>query len=100
MKKIKLFNRDGADLYLQKTNNKNPGIWELKVDNEHEYVLKYMRIIGKEYAPNMNVENWEAIDPAGGPFISISDEFEGKYKVVGFVNSTTLIIAENEGNNN
>lgn len=95
MKEIKLYNRDGGDLRLVKLNEEN---WKLEVDKEHDYVLKYMRIIGKEFASNMNPENWEAIDPAGGPFLSIGDILENKYEIIGFVNETTLII--NERNNN
>lgn len=101
MKEIKLFNRDGANLRLVKMNDKNPGIWNLIVDKKHKYIFEYMRIIGKEGAKNMrNPSDWDAIDPSGGPFISLGSEFENKYKVVGFINATTLIISENEGNNN
>lgn len=101
LKEIKLYNRDRANLKLVKIddNNKNPGMWRLEVDSEHNYILNHLRIIGKESAPNMNVENWEAIDPSGGPFIAVGDIYENKYKVEKFINATTLLISENEGNN-
>jgi hypothetical protein len=93
MKTIKLYNRDGADLYLEKIDSKNPGLWKLKADDKYLYVLEYMRIIGTP-------EQIEAVDPSGGPMIGLGDKFEGKYKVVGFKDPITLIISEYEGNNN
>lgn len=99
MKEIKLYNRDGAHLKLVKLNEKNPGIWKLEVDKEHEYIFEHMRIVGKEHAPNMqNPNNWFAIDPSGGPYITLGTEFEGKYKVTGFINALTIIM--DEGNYN
>ena len=79
MKKIKLYNRDGADLWLKKCNKQiepNVWMWYLDVDEKHEYILKYCRYIGD------NLLEPEAIDPSGGPMLSIGDEFEGKYKIV------------------
>lgn len=98
MKKIKLHNRDGAGLKLVKLDDKNPGNWKLTVDKEHNYVLKYMRIIGKEYTIDMNPDNWEAVDPSGGPFISLGDKFED-YKLIKFITPTTFLMS-NERNNN
>lgn len=95
---INLHNRDRAKLYLEKINNENPGLWKLKVDDKHKYVLEYIRVIG--HSLDGRIVNIEAIDPSGGPFISIGDKFEEKYEVVGFKDYTTLIISENEGNNN
>lgn len=86
--KIKLHNRDGAKLFLEQKENSD--IWNLTVDKEHEYVLNYMRIIGKENVNDIsNPLNWEAIDPAGGPFIRIESIFEG-YRVKEFLDFTTL----------
>lgn len=95
---INLYNRDRANLYLEKINDENPGLWKLRVDDKHNYVLEYIRVIGN--VSDGKVVDIEAIDPSGGPFISIGDEFEGKYKVVGFKDCSTLIISENERNNN
>ena len=95
MKKIKLFNRDGANLWLEKTSKEiEPNIfeWNLKIDNKHQYCLEYMRIIGN-YPKEI-----EAVDPSGGPMISLSDEFEGKYKIVNIINSTTFWISERNNN--
>ena len=77
--KIKLYNRDGADLYLVKTNKKvDDGTyeWYLDVDKDHLYCLEYMQLIGK-------LPFIESIDPSGGPFISVGDTFNnGKYTVI------------------
>lgn len=94
MKEIKLFNRDGADLRLKYQQNNE---WILSADKEHEYVIRYMRVIFKEHSNVLSSENYEAIDPSGGPMISLGDTFEG-YKVVGFKNTITLIM-EHEGDN-
>jgi hypothetical protein len=104
MKEIKLFNRDGADLKLVQKHLKEiePHIteWELKVDENHSYVLKFCRFIGEHQIENNKV-NWdviEAIDPSGGPMLSIGDEFEGKYKIVKINSVNNIWISE--GNNN
>ena len=92
--KINLFNRDGANLWLE-PEKENSDIWKLKVDNNHTYVLEYMRIIGY---PRI-----EAIDPSGGPFISIGDilsDTENRfYKVIEIINCTTLKLKKENGNN-
>ena len=88
--KIKLFNRDGADLWLEKIKKVEQNIyeWKLYVDSKHLYCLNYMRCIGNY--PN----NIEAVDPSGGPMIGLGDEFEGKYKIVNIINPTTFWISE------
>ena len=94
MNKIKLFNRDGASLWLEKGKLVEPNIneWHLKVDKKHDYCLEYMRCIGN-YPDDI-----EAVDPSGGPMISLGDEFEEKYKIIKIINPTTFLISEN-GNN-
>ena len=47
-----------------------------------------MRIIGS------NPIEIEAVDPSGGPFISLGDEFEDKYKIIKIINPTTFWISE------
>lgn len=91
MKKIKLYNRDGANLWLE---NIKDNQWQLKVDKNHEYCLQYIRVIGN-YPKEI-----EAIDPSGGPFLSKGDILDGNYEIVDFLflNGTTLIL--NERNNN
>lgn len=90
MKIIKLYNRDGANLRLQKGKQVDPDIfeWTLKVDKDHEYCLRYMRILG----------DYESIDPSGGPMISVGDEYENKYKIVKIINPTTFWISERDNN--
>lgn len=89
MKEIKLPNRDGADLKLVNTKD---NIWKFEVDSEHEFVLTYLRIIGKEFASNMeDPNNWEALDPSGGPFLSIGDKLDD-LTIKGFTKDFELIL--------
>ena len=104
MKEIKLFNRDGADLRLIQKHLKEiePHIteWELQVDDKHSYILEFCRFIGQHQVENNKV-NWdiiEAIDPAGGPFISLGDEFENKYKIVKINSVNSIWISERNNN--
>jgi hypothetical protein len=104
MKEIKLFNRDGADLKLVQKHLKEiePYIteWKLQVDKKHRYVLEFCRFIGEQQVDGNKV-NWniiEAIDPSGGPFISLGDEFEGKYKIVKICSINNIWISERDNN--
>lgn len=96
MKKIKLYNRDGADLYLVQKHLKEiePNIteWELQVDKKHEYVLEFCRYIGDNFLEP------EAIDPSGGPMINLGDEFENKYKIVKINSVKSIWISERNNN--
>jgi hypothetical protein len=96
MKKIKLFNRDGADLRLVQKDLKEiePGIteWELQVDKKHDYVLEFCRYIGDNFLEP------EAIDPSGGPMINLGDEFENKYKIVKINSVKSIWISERNNN--
>ena len=93
--KIKLFNRDGADLWLEKIKEVEKGIgeWRLYVDQKHLYCLQFIRVIGNY--PN----DIEAVDPSGGPMINIGDEFQSKYKIVKIINATTFWISERDNCN-
>ena len=89
--KICLFNRDGADLWLEKIKkiSEHEFEWRLYVDQKHLYCLQYIRCIG-DYPDNL-----EAIDPSGGPMINLGDKFEnGKYKIIKIINPTTFILWE------
>ena len=96
MKKIKLYNRDGADLKLVQKHLKEiePHIteWELQVDEKHRYVLEFCRYIGDNFLEP------EAIDPSGGPMINLGDEFEGKYKIVKINSVKSIWISERNNN--
>ena len=102
--KIKLYNRDGADLWLECTHKEvqpNIFIWELTVDLEHSYVLEHCRMVGTTNGIGGNKVDWsviEAIDPAGGPFISLGDEFENKYKIVKINSAKDIWISERNNN--
>lgn len=86
---IKLYNRDGADLRLEKLGS---NIWELRTDDKHLYIFKYMRVISDDHG------NIEAIDPSGGPFISVGDVFENKYEVTKILHPLKLEIHERNNN--
>ena len=95
--KIKLFNRNGADLFLE---NIKDDIWELKVDDEHLYVLKHMRMGGKFDIDENNNVNWEErtmIDPAGGPYLEVGDTINN-YKIIEICGDTTLKLSETNNN--
>ena len=96
---IELFNRDRANLVLKKLEKVEPNIfrWKLEVDDKHDYVLEYCRFI-YQGDPNSN-SNIESIDPSGGPFISIGDEFENKYKIVRIYNTNNIWISERNNDN-
>ena len=96
--KIKLHNRDRANMYLYRNDNATPiepniYEWKLTVDDKHEYVLKYCRYIMSE-----NNSDIEAIDPSGGPFISLADELVGKYKIVKINSINSIWISERDNN--
>lgn len=95
--KIQLYNRNGADLKLEKIKNIEPNIseWKLQVDPNHEYCLKYMRII-------FNGMDIKALDPSGGPYLSISDELDyslKSYKIVNITSDLTLWLSERNNDN-
>ena len=63
-------------------------------------MLEFCRFIGEHQIENNKV-NWdviEAIDPSGGPFISLGDEFEGKYKIVKINSISNIWISERDNN--
>lgn len=93
--KIKLYNRDNADLWLENTGKQvaeNIAVWKLCVDRKHEYCFHYMRIIGNY--PN----EIEAIDPSGGPMLSVGDVFENKYEIVKINSINNIWIGERNNN--
>ena len=95
MTKIKLYNRDGADLWLENTGEQaaeNIAIWKLCVDDKHKYCLEYIRFIGN-YPSEI-----EAIDPSGGPMISVEDVFENKYEIVKINSANDIWIGERNNN--
>jgi len=92
MKEIKLFNRDGADLKLVQKYLKeiepHTTEWELQVDDKHKYVLEFCRYIRDNFLEP------KAIDPSGGPMLSLGNEFEGKYKIVKINSAKSIWISE------
>lgn len=89
MSKIRLHNRDRANLWLEPSEN---NIWKLKVDDNHAWILEYMRVIG-DYPDHII-----AVDPSGGPYIEIGsylkDTKDNKYKIVKIIDTTTFEIVK------
>ena len=81
MKRIILYNRDGAALQLISTED---NVWVFEVDKPHKYVLKYCRI---GFSDN-DAKELEFVDPAGGPFLSIGDKLKDtdkqQYEIIRF----------------
>ena len=65
-KEFALYNRDYADLSLFSLDGEH---WAFHVDDEHEYVLEYMRGAFEEDG------TIEMVDPSGGPYITKGYEF-------------------------
>lgn len=97
---IRLYNRDHANLTLEQVHDSD--IWKLRIDDKHQYCLEYMRMGGDFEISEDNKIKWNKIvmiDPSGGPYLEIGDTLEnGKYKIVEFIDSTTMRLSE--GNNN
>ena len=71
---------------------------EYKLNTDKSFVLEYMRIIfdnvhddSEIYDFNWNGKkaNCNAIDPSGGPFISVGDTFDG-YKIIRIYNKENV----------
>ena len=86
MKEIKLYNRDGADLRLSTNDNTH---WELVVDDNHKYILEYMRV-GKKQTNN----SIEFIDPSGGPMISVGQQIDLEHAISNITEATNKFIIE------
>lgn len=100
MNKIKLFNRDHAQLWLIKNSSKKieePNIyeWKLTVDPKHKYIFEYCRFIYESGFDSDII----AIDPSGGPMISLGDIYENKYKIVKLNSINSIWISERTDNN-
>ena len=73
LNKIKLFNRDGANLNLI---SEDGILWEFDVDEKHKYIFEYCRVGYK----NDNKEI-EFIDPSGGPMLSCGQRLSKNYVI-------------------
>lgn len=73
LNKIKLFNRDGANLNLI---SEDGTLWAFNVDEKHKYILEYCRVGYK----NDNKEI-EFIDPSGGPMLSCGQRLSKNYVI-------------------
>lgn len=90
--KIKLYNRDGADLWLEQ--EKDSDIWNLKVDDNHKWIFEFIRTIG--------YPEREAVDPSGGPYLALGNELkdtdDNKYTISKIINCTTFKLKKENGN--
>ena len=69
MERIRLFNRDGANLFL--VSNPEGTFWHFDVDDDHMYILEYMRVGYME--DNKTID---FADPSGGPMVHIGSQFD------------------------
>lgn len=97
--RIKLNNRDGASLYLYRNDEAEPiepniYEWKLTVDSKHKYILEFCRVIYQVENDTVNWDVIEAIDPSGGPMLSLGDEFENKYKIVKINSAKSIWLSE------
>lgn len=78
MEKIKLYNRYNEDNYLQHIESDK---WQLVLGNEKDN--DYIRILGQEGKHEIDHNDLYAVDPPGGPFISVGSKIAGKevYKI-------------------
>lgn len=104
MSKIYLKNRDRAKLWLEQTDS---DLWKLKVDPEHEYCIKYMRMGGDFEINSDHDVKWNKIamiDPSGGPYLEIGDklkdELKNEYEIIEMLDATLLRLKPCEGNSN
>ena len=73
MKKIKLYNRDGAD---QKLVSEDGNLWKFQVDDKHKYILEYCRV-GYQNGD----KEIEFVDPSGGPMLSCGQRLSKNYVI-------------------
>ena len=73
LNKIKLFNRDGANLNLI---SEDGIFWTFNVDEKHKYILEYCRVGYKK--DNKEIE---FIDPSGGPMLSCGQRLSKNYVI-------------------
>ena len=78
LNKIKLFNRDGANLNLI---SEDGTLWAFNVDEKHKYIFEYCRVGYK----NDNTEI-EFIDPSGGPMLSCGQTISKDYVIDSIIN--------------
>lgn len=67
---IKLFNRDGLNLWLEHVEE---NFYMLKSDEKSKWGLEYLRV-GLEDGGN----KYSFVDPSGGPFLSVGYELKDK----------------------
>ena len=72
---IRLVNREGGDLWLEKTGDQG---WYRFCSSRDEYFLKFARLVFDEYP-----DHPYALDPPGGPFLAIGHVFDGIGRVTG-----------------
>lgn len=97
-------NRDGAKIWFERIEDNN-----FIIKSDKDWVLEYMRYIYTDVPNDAIIFDFEynnkkgiynAIDPSGGPYISVGDEFEtvnGKYKLSRIFNKNndTIFVLQN-----
>ena len=88
LNKIKLFNRDGANLNLI---SEDGILWAFNVDEKHKYIFEYCRVGYK----NDNTEI-EFIDPSGGPMLSCGQRLSKNYVIDSIVEANGQLMIRNQ----
>lgn len=91
IKKIKLNNRDGAEMYLQQI-YEDSDLYKLIVDEKHQYCLEYINVSIGCNSKNQ-IMHYHSIDPVGGPLIKSRDEIDN-YIVDEIINCNTVRLRE------
>lgn len=84
-KRIILTNRDGAKIWLEQIND---DIYS--INSNKKYIIEHMRIIYDFVPDDAEIYdfNWGkkaicyAIDPSGGPYMSLDTVIDNKYKII------------------
>ena len=78
LNKIKLFNRDDANLNLI---SEDGILWTFDVDAKHKYILEYCRVGYQNEDKEI-----EFVDPSGGPMLSCGQTISKDYVINSIIN--------------
>ena len=81
--KIQLYNRYHSNIWLE---NIKDNVWELKAKDKDD--LSYLRVILNDD------KSIYAIDPPGGPFLSIGTQVDNNYKIKEIHENFNIILDE------
>jgi hypothetical protein len=80
MKKIEFYNRDGSEVWIEKVGDE--GWWQLRIKPDQLY--SFIRLLYEEEGQEIY-----AIDPPGGPFLSVGMKIEERW-MMGEIKNTSM----------